>query len=372
MNDDKYIPKHTNFNNLNNSNNNHLKQVEDNKLDIKQNVIGNYEHPIERSKNNSLSNNYKKNYENNKKTDELPIIQTSSNIADDMTRLWDTSQFKILKKSTVKRKINVKKIFFFVLLIIFIIIFIISIIELTKWNKDNKETTKIIENIQNEIDVIEIEDNETTELVSSIEEDDASDYWYYTKFSLIDVDIAKLKEKNQDTVGWINVNNTNVNYPYVQKDNNNFYLEHSYDKTYNAAGWVFMDYRNNSNLDNKNTILYAHSRLDDSMFGSLSETLKSKWYKNKDNHIIRISTETENSLWQIFSIYKIKEELYYITTDFSKDEDYQQFLNTIKARSIHNFNATLTTNDKILTLSTCYSDDIRIVVHAKLIKKSIK
>ena len=133
-----------------------------------------------------------------------------------------------------------------------------------------------------------------------------------------------------------------------------------------------MDYRNNSNLDNKNTILYAHSRLDDSMFGSLSETLKSKWFTNKDNHIIRISTETENSLWQIFSIYKIKEESYYITTDFSNDNNYQTFLDTVKGRSIYNFNTSLTTTDKILTLSTCYSDDIRIVVHAKLIKKSIK
>ena len=131
-----------------------------------------------------------------------------------------------------------------------------------------------------------------------------------------------------------------------------------------------MDYRNNSNLDNKNTIIYAHSRLDKTMFGSLSRVLKPEWYANKDNHIIRISSETENSLWQIFSVYKIEEESYYITTNFNNDKEYTEFLNTIENRSIYDFNTKLSSSEKILTLSTCYSDTVRTVVHAKLIKKS--
>ena len=72
------------------------------------------------------------------------------------------------------------------------------------------------------------------------------------------------------------------------------------------------------------------------------------------------------------SIYNIEEESYYITTDFANDEEYQTFLNTIHERSIHPFISTLTPNDKILTLSTCYSETVRTVVHAKLIKKSTK
>lgn len=382
MNDDKYIPKHASFNDLNRLNNIDSSLTEENKDNnskIEEVIIDNNIKPDNENTKFILEQEKTRidlNIVNNNSNDELPLKQNESVTKEETVPLWDTSQFKTLSKSTTKTKGKIKrrliKIFCFILLIVFLIIFSISVLELKKWSNDNKETTKIIENIQNEIEIVEVQDNETTELVSSVVEEETSDYWYYTKFSLIDVDITKLKEKNSDTVGWINVNNTNVNYPYVQNGDNNFYLDHSYDKTYNDAGWVFMDYRNNSNLDNKNTILYAHSRLDDSMFGSLSETLKSKWYKNKDNHIIRISTETENSLWQIFSIYKIKEESYYITTDFSKDEDYLTFLNTIKERSIHNFNTTLNTTDKILTLSTCYSDDIRTVVHAKLIKKSIK
>ncbi len=217
----------------------------------------------------------------------------------------------------------------------------------------------------------EKEDDENTELVNK-EEDITSDYWYYITFPLINVDIQKLKEKNGDTIGWINVNNTNINYPYVQSSDNNYYLNHSYDKTYNDAGWVFLDYRNNSALTDKNNIIYAHSRLDKTMFGSLSKTLKSDWYTNKDNHIIRLSTETENTLWQIFSVYKTPVESYYITTNFATDEEYENFLNTIKNRSLYNFNTNLTKEDRVLTLSTCYSDTERTVVHAKLIKRSTR
>ena len=106
------------------------------------------------------------------------------------------------------------------------------------------------------------------------------------------------------------------------------------------------------------------------MFGSLSKVLKQSWYKDKSNHIIRLSTPKEDSLWQIFSVYVIKEETYYITTSWPSDTEYLDFLNTIKKRSKYNFNTELNTNDKILTLSTCYSDTERTVVHAKLIKRN--
>ena len=77
-------------------------------------------------------------------------------------------------------------------------------------------------------------------------------------------------------------------------------------------------------------------------------------------------------MWQIFSVYKIKAESYYITTDFNSDDEDMEFLDTIKKRSLYDFNTNLDKDDKILTLSTCYSDTERTVVHAKLIKKSVK
>ena len=275
------------------------------------------------------------------------------------------------KKKKRKKKKNTTWIFA-ILFLVFISIIVFCLIKIFVWGKDNKDTSKVIDDINNAVNVTLRDDDDNTELINDTNEEKTSDYWYYIKFPLIDVDITELKDKNSDTVGWINVNNTNINYPFVQTKDNSYYLNHSFDKKYNEAGWVFLDYRNNNDLNNRNTILYAHSRLDKTMFGSLSKVLKSSWYNNKDNHIIRLSTDTENTLWQIFSVYKIPEESYYITTNFNNNEEYNKFLNTIKQRSIHNFNTNLDTNDKILTLSTCYSDTERTVVHAKLIKRSPK
>ena len=263
-----------------------------------------------------------------------------------------------------------KRIVIIGLFILFLTIFISSLFKISNWFKDNKKTDEITKDIEEIVKVEEVKEEENIELINEPEEEPESDYWYYVKFPLIEVDFNELEKKNSDTVAWINVNNTNINYPIVQTNNNDYYLNRSYDKTWNDAGWVFMDYRNNNNLNDKNTIIYAHSRLDKTMFGSLSKVLKNDWYKNKDNHIIKMSTPTENSLWQIFSVYKIEEETYYITTDFENDNTYMEFLNTIKDRSKYNFNVTLNSSDSIITLSTCYSETERTVVHAKKIKKS--
>lgn len=245
----------------------------------------------------------------------------------------------------------------------------ISLFNIFLWNKDNKANENNLKDIEENTEIKIVKDNDNTEFINKpLDEND--DYWYYSTFDLIDVDLKKLKEKNNDTIGWLNVNNTNINYPFVQTNNNDYYLTHSFNKTVNKAGWIFLDYRNQSDFSNKNNIIYGHSRLNKTMFGSLHNVLSSKWYNNKDNHIIRLSTEKENTMWQIFSVYKIKAESYYITTNFASDNEYQDFLNTITSRSKHKFKVEVSTEDKILTLSTCYTDDERTVVHAKLIKRS--
>ena len=78
----------------------------------------------------------------------------------------------------------------------------------------------------------------------------------------INVDFEKLREINQEVVGWIKVNNTNIDYPVVQSSDNSFYLSHSLDKEYNAAGWPFVDYRVKSDGNDKNIKIYGHNRKD--------------------------------------------------------------------------------------------------------------
>ena len=235
------------------------------------------------------------------------------------------------------------------------------------WNKDNKANENNLKDIEKNTEIKIVKDNDNTEFINKpLDEND--DYWYYSTFDLIDVDLKKLKEKNNDTIGWLNVNNTNINYPFVKSSDNDYYLHHSFDKSYNNAGWLFLDYRNNKNLTDKNNIIYGHHRVNNTMFTSLLNTLNESWYTNKDNHIIRVSLENENSLWQIISVYKIPVESYYITTKFNNDNEFITFLDTISKRSIYNFNYNVNKEDIILTLSTCYDDNTRVVVHAKLIK----
>ena len=243
----------------------------------------------------------------------------------------------------------------------------ISLFNIFLWNKDNKANENNLKDIEENTEIKIVKDNDNTEFINKpLDEND--DYWYYSTFDLIDVDLKKLKEKNNDTVGWLNVNNTNINYPFVKSSDNDYYLHHSFDKSYNNAGWVFLDYRNNKNLTDKNNIIYGHHRVNNTMFTSLLNTLNQSWYTNKDNHIIRVSLENENSLWQIISVYKIPTESYYITTKFNDDNEFITFLDTISKRSIYNFNYNVNKDDIILTLSTCYDDNTRVVVHAKLIK----
>ena len=267
-----------------------------------------------------------------------------------------------------KKKIRIKwkNVFLFLFLIICLIIFILCSIKIVKWYFDGRKTNKIINTVSDEVNINEISEGENINPPENKEDP----YWDYIKMNLIDVNFNDLKKKNKEVKGWIQVNGTNINYPFVQTNDNEYYLTHSFNKTYNDAGWIFMDYRNNYIDFDKNTILYGHGRLDGTMFSSLKNILKSSWYGNKDNYVIKLSTEKENTLWQVFSVYKLPTTSDYIQTTFYSDNEYEKFLETMISRSAFNFNTNVNTNDKILTLSTCYNDKEKVVMQAKLIKLS--
>ena len=253
--------------------------------------------------------------------------------------------YKISRKPN-KKKSN-KLIIFILLLGIILVIY--SSINLYKWYIDSVHMKKSLININENVTIDEINKNGA---------------------KLIDVDFSKLKDINPDIIGWIQVPGTNVNYPFVQSTDNDYYLTNSFDKSFNNAGWVFLDYRNDTSLINKNSIIYAHSRLDGSMFGSLKNVLNSNWFDNTSNHIIKISTENENTLWQIFSVYKTPLVNDYLKIDFNSDDEFKVFADTLKNRSDYDFNTTVDSSDKILTLSTChrYNGNERLLIHAKLVE----
>lgn len=176
----------------------------------------------------------------------------------------------------------------------------------------------------------------------------------------------KLKEINKEFTYWLTVKNTNVSYPIVKHNDNKYYLNHSFDKSNNIFGWIFMDYRNNPNLTDQNTIIYGHDTYDTMLFGTLDKTLNKTWYENKSNQIITLENENKKIEAEIFSIYTIDVTTDYLQIVFSNKE-FENFLNKIKNRSIYNFKSEVTVKDKIITLSTCYkSGNKRLVIHAKI------
>ena len=258
-----------------------------------------------------------------------------------------------------------KNLLFILVIITLIIILTISIFNIIKWKFDSNKTNEEINNIQKNINVEEVEDTDNTEIVEPVEEiPKENPYWDYIKMNMLNVDFSELKKINNNVKGWIQVKGTNINYPFVQANDNKYYLTHSFDKSWNSAVWLFLDYINNY-TNNKNTIIYA-GRTDKTMFGSLKKVLSNEWLINSNNYIIKISTEKENSLWQIFSIYHIPTTSDYLETNFSSDTEYLDFLNMLLTRSAYNFNTSINSNDNILTLSTCYNNSDKMVVHAKL------
>lgn len=255
---------------------------------------------------------------------------------------------------------------FWTLTFIFIITITTSAISLIDWEKDNQKIDKLNKEIEELVELKPIE--EEGELVNP-PEDVKSDYWYFVEQPFYDIDFTPLQLKNDDTIAFIHMQNTNINYPIVQTTNNEYYLTHAFDKTYNNAGWVYMDYENLVNFQSDNTVIYGHGRLDKTVFGSLKNALTKEWQANKENYIIWISTPNENMVYQIFSIYTTQSESYYIQTDFATTEEKQKWIDTMKSRNITTEDTIVTPTDKILTLSTCLNNDGgRIVVQAKLIK----
>lgn len=233
---------------------------------------------------------------------------------------------------------------------IYLILFLILIcsgFKLYFWYKDKKNNDETTEQLKNNVKL------------EKIKKDNSNNEKYI-------VDFKKLKSENSDVVAYIKVNNTNIEYPIVKTSNNNFYLNHSFDKSKNSRGWIFADYKNKFDNTDKNIVIYGHNMRDESMFGSLKNILNEEWYNNTENKNITFLTEKGNYIYKVFSIYKIESEDYYIKTYFKNDEDYEKFLNTIKNRSIKNFDINLNINDKIITLSTCANNNrYRIVLHAK-------
>ena len=245
-----------------------------------------------------------------------------------------------------KRENKRKLLLLRILTLIFLLILIYSIVNITQWIKNNSKNKEILNSI-----------SQTVEVVKNSEDEE--------KYK---IDFEELKKKNPDTVAWLKVENTNIKFPVVQAKDNSYYLTHNFNKEYNTAGWIFADYKNKLDTTDKNIVIYGHNMRDNSMFGSLKDVIKEEWYNNEENKYITFITENDYQVYQVFSVYQIEKEDYYIQTKF-KDDEFSKFVDTIKQRSKKDFAVEVSNEDTILTLSTCANNNkYRVVLHSVRVK----
>ncbi len=284
-----------------------------------------------------------------------------------------------------KKRIHNKKISF-IMMGLSVIVYLICVFYISRWYVQGLKIKYLTDDIISSTEIIEEEEEvipqeepePVEEPVSDPEPQDSTpvyypnDYWDYMSVPFMDVNFTDLVNKNPDTVGWIKVDGTKVNYPVVQTDDNDYYLTHAFNGKNNKSGWIFADYRVNFENFGRHTIIYGHNMNNNTMFGTIPQMLNNNYLNNSSNYYIRISTPSCNTTWKLFSIYMTDPEVYYLKTNF-KTYSFEEFISTLKSRSIYNFGIDVTPDDKILTLSTCNNTATkRIAVHAKMINIEYK
>ncbi|MCD7745110.1 MAG: class B sortase [Lachnospiraceae bacterium] len=181
------------------------------------------------------------------------------------------------------------------------------------------------------------------------------------------IDFESLKEVNSDIVGWLKIRALDLSYPVVQGEDNDYYLHRSFEQEDLFAGCLFMHYENKSDYTDQNTIIYGHNMKNGSMFGTLKKFRDEEVYET--SKYFWIYTEDIIYQYRIFSARVVDKvgQTYQIV--FSTDE-FEEFLTTaIEESEVDNSTVSVTTDDKVVTLSTCTGDSAtRFVVQGKLVQ----
>ncbi len=187
------------------------------------------------------------------------------------------------------------------------------------------------------------------------------------EISPIKVDFDQLLAQNSDVCGWLYSKDTVINYPIAQGSDNNEYLHHLLDGSYNSSGTLFVDCECGPEFSGTNTVVYGHNMKDGSMFNSLTNYKDQSYY---DEHpVMYLNTPKQNYKIEIFSAYICNYDSDTYTRDFYSAEDYSAWLTKMKSQSDFTSDVEVTANDRVITLSTCtYEyDNARFVVQGKLV-----
>lgn len=249
-------------------------------------------------------------------------------------------------------KNNSKKIFLliYIVLVFLIVISIIYIIKELYYKKEAIEETKII-------DTIEVENDKITKETSK---------------KMIQVNI--LKQENPDVVGFLEIENTNVSYPVVQGNDNEYYMTHNYKKEKSKNGAIFLDEDYNWNIESNNLLIYGHNLNNGTMFQELLKYEDKKYYEEHPK--ILFTTLQEEGVYEIISVFKSKVYTnidnvfkYYFFINPKNELEYNNYIENIKKKSLYNIEKSASYGTELITLSTCsyhVKDGRFVVVGAKV------
>ncbi len=192
---------------------------------------------------------------------------------------------------------------------------------------------------------------------------------------------------NSDLVGWIRVPNTHINHPVAQSEDNDFYLYKDF-KTKEGSlaqrsrGTIFMDYRNNIQPLDKNTILHGHNNLDTTMFSDLEKYKDLDFYK--ENPVVYFDTIYEEHVWKVFAVFYANASpeldngyVFNYVYPAMTDSNFAEYIQEVEKRTLIKTDVEVLPTDKILTLSTCTRDldlkrgkqeNVRIAILARLVR----
>lgn len=188
--------------------------------------------------------------------------------------------------------------------------------------------------------------------------------------------VKELQGQNADIIGWLEIENTNINYPVLQGTDNSYYMTHNYKKENSKNGAIFLDANYNWNIPSNNLLIYGHNLGNGMMFQELLKYEKESFYQ--EHPIIRFTTTEEDAQYEIISVFKSrvyhKSEKnvfrYYFFLNNESEEEYNQFVKNAKNVSLYSIDATASYGDQLITLSTCsyYVEDGRFAVVGRKIK----
>lgn len=189
-----------------------------------------------------------------------------------------------------------------------------------------------------------------------------------------EVNWAELRNINSDVVAWLIVPDTNISYPVVRGSNNSYYLERTFEKAYNYAGSIFMDYNNKGDFSDNNTFLYGHNTRHGTMFGQLENFVEQDFFAS--HKYIYLFTPTQNYKAEIISFHSTKDRSDFYKYGIEDAAEWEKYIDLITANDIEGYvhsDVEVGASDRIVSLSTCSYEinneltDQRYLLHAKLV-----